>query len=69
MSLTQLRKGFQTSLPKKDFEKCTKQLEQLFDSLYEKMTAPGLDAFVSWVEEHTKNNENNIAKIARFPKR
>ena len=55
-------------LTKKDFEKCTKQLEQLFDSLYEKMTAPGLDAFVSWVEEHTKNNENNIAKLRDFLK-
>lgn len=33
-----------------------------------KMTAPGLDAFVSWVEEHTKNNENNIAKLRDFLK-
>lgn len=32
------------------------------------MTAPGLDAFVSWVEEHTKNNENNIAKLRDFLK-
>ena len=55
-------------LTKNDFEKCTKQLEQLFDSLYEKMTAPGLDAFVSWVEEHTKNNEKNIAKLREFLK-
>ena len=51
-------------LTKNDFEKCTKQLEQLFDSLYEKMTAPGLDAFVSWVEEHKKN----IAKLREFLK-
>ena len=56
-------------LTKNDFEKCTKQLEQLFDFLYEKMTATRLDAFVSWVEEHTKNNEKNIAKLREFLKR
>ncbi len=55
-------------LTKNDFEKCTKQLEVLFDSLYEKMTAPGLDAFVSWVEEHTKNNDKNITKLREFLK-
>ena len=68
MSLMQLRKGLSNILTKNDFEKCTKQLEQLFDFLYEKMTAPRLDAFVSWVEEHTKNNEKNIAKLREFLK-
>lgn len=66
--LNAIKERITNILTKSDFEICTKQLEQLFDSLYEKMTAPGLDAFVSWIEEHTKNNEKNIAKLRGFLK-
>jgi len=51
-----------------DFEKYTKQLEGLFDNIYEKITAPGLDAFIDWVNLHTKNQEN-VKKLRAFLKR
>lgn len=39
---------------KNDFDKCFKQLVDLFDQIYEKIAAPGLDAFIGWIKEHTK---------------
>ena len=54
---------------KNDFDKCFKQLVDLFDQIYEKITAPGLDAFIGWIEEHTKNNDENIKKLRAFLKK
>lgn len=54
---------------KSDFEKCFKQLIDLFDQIYEKITAPGLDAFIGWVSEHTKNCEENVKKLRAFLKK
>ena len=54
---------------KTDFDKCFKQLVDLFDQIYEKITAPGLDAFIGWIEEHTKNNDENIKKLRAFLKK
>lgn len=53
---------------KSDFEKYAKQLEGLFDDIYEKITAPGLDAFIDWVNDHTKNQEN-VKKLRSFLKK
>lgn len=54
---------------KSDFDRCFKQLVGLFDQIYEKITAPGLDAFISWIEEHTKNCDENIKKLKEFLKK
>lgn len=52
---------------KGDFEKYSKQLVNLFEEVYEKITAPGLDAFIAWVDAHTKNQEN-VKKLRSFIK-
>ncbi len=52
---------------KGDFEKYSKQLVNLFEEVYEKITAPGLDAFIAWVDAHTKNQEN-VKKLRFFIK-
>ncbi len=54
---------------KSDFDRCFKQLVGLFDQIYEKITAPGLDAFIAWIEEHTKNSDENIKKLKEFLKK
>lgn len=54
----------------KDFEKCKSQLIDLFDKIYEKITAPGLESFVNWVEINTsKISEENITKFKAFLKK
>ena len=53
---------------KSDFEKVISQLENLFENIYEKITAPGLDAFIEWVDLHAKNQEN-VKKLRSFLKR
>lgn len=53
---------------KSDFERFTKQLEDLFNDIYEKITAPGLDAFIDWVNDHTRNQEN-VKKLRSFLKK
>lgn len=42
------------------------KLVKLFEQLYEKITAPGLDAFISWVESSTTSK--NIENVRKFKK-
>lgn len=65
--LTATREAISSITSSGDFDKARKQLEVLFDQIYEKITAPGLDAFISWVDEHTKN-QDHISKLRQFIK-
>lgn len=49
----------------KGYEKVMTKLKQMFNDVYEKITAPGLDAFIEWVNDHTKNQEN-VRKLRAF---
>ena len=53
---------------KADFKKRLEELVSLFDQVYEKITAPGLDAFIGWIQDHTKNSDENIKKLRVFLK-
>ena len=53
---------------KADFKKRLDELVSLFDQVYEKITAPGLDAFIGWIQDHSKNNGENIKKLRTFLK-
>ena len=53
---------------KSDFKKRLEELVSLFDRVYEKITAPGLDAFIGWIQDHSKNNDENIQKLSAFLK-
>ena len=53
---------------KSDFKKRLEELVSLFDRVYEKITAPGLDAFIGWIQDHSKNNDENIRKLSAFLK-
>lgn len=53
---------------KSDFKKRLEELVSLFDQVYEKITAPGLDAFIGWIQDHTKNSDENIKKLRAFLK-
>jgi hypothetical protein len=65
--LSAAREAINSITSSSDFDKARKQLEALFDQIYEKITAPGLDAFISWVNEHTKN-QDNVNKLRQFVK-
>ena len=49
----------------KEYEKIMNQLAELFDSVYEKIAAPGLDKFIKWIKENSKN-EANANKLRDF---
>ena len=52
-----------------EFDENETQLVKLFEQLYEKITAPGLDAFISWVESSTTSkNTENIKKFKKYLK-
>ena len=53
---------------KSDFKKRLEELVSLFDRVYEKITAPGLDAFIRWIQDHSKNNDENIKILSVFLK-
>ena len=53
---------------KSDFKKRLDELVSLFDQVYEKITAPGLDAFIGWIQDHSKNSDDNIKKLRTFLK-
>ena len=65
--LTTAREAINSITSSSDFDKARKQLEVLFEQIYEKITAPGLDAFINWVAEHTKN-QDNVSKLRQFVK-
>ena len=49
----------------KEYEKIMNQLAELFDRVYEKIAAPGLDKFIKWIKDNTKN-ETNANKLRDF---
>ena len=49
----------------KEYEKTMELLVGLFDKIYEKIAAPGLDKFIEWIKENTKN-ETNADKLRDF---
>ena len=52
-----------------EFDENETKLVKLFEQLYEKITAPGLDAFISWVESSTiSKNTENIKKFKKYLK-
>lgn len=46
-----------------DFEAYKKNLEKVFDELYEIITAPGVDDFINWINELTGNRHEKDTKI------
>lgn len=49
----------------KEYEKFMNKLVDLFDKVYEKIAAPGLDKFIEWIKENSKN-ETNADKLRAF---
>lgn len=63
----ELDKSLQSIKDEKDFEKYQKKLAKLFDDIFEIITAPGVDAFVNWLNNLTKNEkEVNATKLRNF---
>ncbi|MFD2202808.1 hypothetical protein [Shivajiella indica] len=51
----------------KDFIEYQKSLTKLFNDLYEVITAPGVDYFISWVDEITADKNNaNSKKLRKY---
>jgi hypothetical protein len=62
-----LDKSLQNIKEEKDFEKYQKDLAKLFDDIFEVITAPGVDAFVNWLNDLTDNkSEVNTKKLRKF---
>ena len=52
-----------------DFETKENAIKSLFNQLYEKITAPGLDAFIGWIGSlTTSKNAENIKAFKKFLK-
>lgn len=49
----------------KEYDKFMNKLVDLFDKVYEKIAAPGLDKFIEWIKENSKN-EANADKLRAF---
>lgn len=49
----------------KEYDKFMNKLVDLFDNIYEKIAAPGLDKFIEWIKENSKN-EANADKLRAF---
>ena len=49
----------------KEYEKTMNLLVTLFDKVYEKIAAPGLDKFIEWIKDNSKN-ETNANKLRDF---
>ena len=49
----------------KEYEKFMNKLVELFDKIYEKIAAPGLDKFIEWIKDNSKN-ETNADKLRAF---
>ena len=43
-----------------DYENAMKLLVDLFDEVYEKIAAPGLDKFINWIEENSKSDAKKL---------
>lgn len=63
----ELDKSLQSIKDEKDFEKYQKNLAKLFDDIFEIITAPGVDAFVNWLNDLTDNKkEGSTTKLRKF---
>ncbi len=52
-----------------DFEGKEKEIISFFNQLYEKITAPGLDAFIIWItSKNTSKNPTNIKEFKKYLK-
>lgn len=61
----ELDRSFNNIKDQQDFQKYQKSLIKLFDDLYEEITAPGVDDFIGWVNEISKDRNNTNAKELR----
>lgn len=51
----------------KELEAAVKKLQENFDSVFELITAPGVDVFINWANDLTDNkNEKNTKKLRKF---
>lgn len=52
-----------------DFEKKEEAIKTFFNQLYERITSPGLDAFIQWIgSQTTSQNPTNIRDLKKFLK-
>lgn len=52
-----------------DFEKKEEAIKTFFNQLYERITSPGLDAFIQWIgSQTTSQNQTNIRDFKKFLK-
>lgn len=52
-----------------DFEKNEEAIKTFFNQLYERITSPGLDAFIQWIgTKTTSQNQMNIKELKKFLK-
>ena len=51
----------------KELDCAVKNLQEVFDSVFELITAPGVEDFINWANDLTDNkNEKNTKKLRRF---
>ena len=63
----ELDKSLSSIKEEKDFDKYQKELAKLFDDIFEIITAPGVDAFIIWLNDLTdKKNETNTKKLRKL---
>ena len=63
--LMELSKEMSSIESVKDYDRTMINLRDLFTRIYEKITAPGLDAFMGLIKDHTKN-QNNFKELREF---
>lgn len=66
--LQEISAGFLKAESLQDIGKWQEKLNSLFNAIYEKLTAPGLEAFIDWIETCT-TDKGNVRKFQDFIKR
>ena len=67
--LQKLKDSLENITKASEFEEREKNLVELFNQLYEKITAPGFDAFTAWIESSTTSkNADNIKGFKKYLK-
>jgi len=65
--LFELERSFSNIKEDQDFQKYQKALTKLFEDIYEVITAPGVDDFISWINDITSEKNNaNANKLRDF---
>jgi len=65
--LFELEHIFSNVKDEQDFHKYQKALTKMFEDIYEVITAPGVDYFISWVDEITADKNNaNTKKLRKY---